>query len=212
MKRRRRKEPSCKSRVNNSTNNNKPVAEVFPSGGEKRFRALPKLKLRSQSGSLPVSFRIRHSARFRGYDFRGSNRFERRMGETGKIGGGGRDGRDGLVSVCACLYPPRLHSHKVERREPQDRESDRCSLLLLLTAIVLLSVERCPPTTHDLGPASLPVLNPAHCFFSLASISREEEDYYLHLDSLSLSAHRATFEGREIASSFLSSFLLSIAA
>lgn len=31
-------------------------------------------------------------------------------------------------------------------------------------AIVLLFVERCPPTTHDLGPVSLPVLNPAHCF------------------------------------------------
>jgi len=27
--------------------------------------------------------------------------------------------------------------------------------------------EECPPTTHDLGADSLPVLNPAHCFSSL---------------------------------------------
>lgn len=37
-------------------------------------------------------------------------------------------------------------------------------LLAVAAAIVLLPVERCPPTTHDLGPLSLPVLNPAHCF------------------------------------------------
>lgn len=40
------KEPSCKSRVNNSTNNNKPVAEVFPLRRERE-----KSRLRASLGA-----------------------------------------------------------------------------------------------------------------------------------------------------------------
>lgn len=68
------------------------------------------------------------------------------------------------------------------------KATDACSLLLLpplpcRPAIVLLSVERCPPTTHDLGPGLATGIESGALFFLHGCISREGEDYYLHLDS-----------------------------
>lgn len=68
------------------------------------------------------------------------------------------------------------------------KATDARSLLLLpplprRPAIVLLSVERCPPTTHDLGPGLATGIESGALFFLHGRISREEEDYYLHLGS-----------------------------
>lgn len=72
------------------------------------------------------------------------------------------------VAVCACLYSPYCIPIKSNgagsHRTVKATDAAPATFAAVAAAIVLLSVERCPPTTHDLGPVSLPVLNPAHCF------------------------------------------------
>lgn len=72
------------------------------------------------------------------------------------------------VAVCAYLYSPYRIPIKSNgagsHRTVKATDAAPATFAAVAAAIVLLSVERCPPTTHDLGPVSLPVLNPAHCF------------------------------------------------
>lgn len=119
------KEPSCKSRVNNSTNNNKPVAEVFPLRREREESSS------SESRGSPLSLvhnaargaRTRRDRRIPAFpipritiasaDYRAADRRVDRRGAGRSCAGRGE------ISVCARLYCAVLHSHKVERsREP----------------------------------------------------------------------------------------------
>lgn len=102
-------------------------------------------------------------------------------------GGGGGTGRSRCARVFIAPYCIPIKSSGAGSRRTV-KATDACSLLLLpplpcRPAIVLLSVERCPPTTHDLGPGLATGIESGALFFLHGWISREGEDYYLHLDS-----------------------------
>lgn len=88
-------------------------------------------------------------------------------------GRGSRKMRNRQILVCVRLYrayrvPIRANGAVKQLHETVKPRSDAAPAALLdAVAIVPLSVERGPPTTHDLSPDSLPVLNPAHCFSSV---------------------------------------------
>lgn len=100
--------------------------------------------------------------------------------------GGGGTGRSRCARVFIAPYCIPIKSSGAGSRRTV-KATDACSLLLLpplpcRPAIVLLSVERCPPTTHDLGPGLATGIESGALFFLHGCISREGEDYYLHLD------------------------------
>lgn len=110
-----------------------------------------------------------------------------RIEAGGVAGGRGGTGRSRCARVFIAPYCIPIKSSGAGSRRTV-KATDACSLLLLpplpcRPAIVLLSVERCPPTTHDLGPGLATGIESGALFFLLGCISREGEDYYLHLDS-----------------------------
>lgn len=110
---------------------------------------------------------------------------EDRSGRSRRAGGG--TGRSRCARVFIAPYCIPIKSSGAGSRRTV-KATDACSLLLLpplpcRPAIVLLSVERCPPTTHDLGPGLATGIESGALFFLHGCISREGEDYYLHLDS-----------------------------
>lgn len=110
-----------------------------------------------------------------------------RIEAGGAAGRGGGTGRSRCARVFIAPYCIPIKSSGAGSRRTV-KATDACSLLLLpplpcRPAIVLLSVERCPPTTHDLGPGLATGIESGALFFLHGCISREGEDYYLHLDS-----------------------------